>query len=104
MKTHENFPNLISDLCELDEIFRQDFTFEEMQYNMKYCTSARQDYRDEEVVIWNRLFAGEITEAQALLEIYGLMVKYYGDEEFDNYKMDTAIFLRNCNIKPGMSD
>lgn len=73
----EDYPRLAGELGPRDVVFRADFD-EEKLFSMPPFISEQCPMVEKHLQVWDRLYAGEITEDQALEQITRLMEEYYG--------------------------
>ena len=72
------FPGLIRELEALDTGFRMDMDMKQRRAKSPWIMEGRSGLRQEEDAVWDRLYAGLISEDEALEEITTLMKVYYG--------------------------
>ena len=78
MRDFIRFPGLIRELEALDTVFRMDMDMKQRRAKSPWIMEGRSGLRQEEDAVWDRLYAGLISEDEALEEITTLMKVYYG--------------------------
>lgn len=77
IKDFSKFPRLLNELNPRDVVFRMDFDSKKRLEKPPFSTDLN-PYHDKHMLVWDKLFNGEITEEKALEEITLLMEEYYG--------------------------